>query len=372
MKRLYLTTFGYLLTLIAPSHVFALTPALPDLTFNSYIDTSYNYLSRKNDFTSGVYSRVNDIEPNGFTLQQAAFTVARQPEQGFGALLNIIAGRDAHQLAPAGWDPYFGSQTLAIDPEQLYLQYAIRHFTFMAGKLPSLAGYESNDPTQNMNFSFGEVSSFAEPSTHIGLRGNYTPYDKLTFTIGANNGWDTLHHASRLQTIELGTHWNPQPILSMTASIYTGKQYMTDRLSNGPVGLRHYANFFATLKPTGKWSFAVNADYGIQTKGLMANGSHGGVVWSGVTGYINYLVTERWYTSLRGDLFNDQDGFRTGVRQCLKALTITLGFKPIQHVILRAEARHDFSNHNSFVNNHSVSASNNLQSFSLEGLYIFS
>ena len=54
-----------------------------------------------------------DLEQNGFTLQQAAITTAYQPTQGFGGLVNIIAGRDANEIAPYGINPYFGSQTLA-------------------------------------------------------------------------------------------------------------------------------------------------------------------------------------------------------------------------------------------------------------------
>ena len=345
---------------------------LPDLTFTGYVDTSYNYLARKNVFTSGRYSRGNDIEPNGFTLQQVAFTLANQPRQGLGGLLNMIAGRDANSLADAGQNPYFGSQTLAIQPEQVYLQYAISQFTFLGGKFNSLAGYESFDPTQNDNFSFSELNTFAEPGTVIGFRGSYAALETLTLSAGLDNGWDTFHHASRLQTLELGSQWTPNKILSMTIDFYSGKQYLYDSLSNGPVGIRNYANFFATLNATGKLKFALDASYAIQSKGLLPNQSAGRVAWSGLTGYITYHLTERWFTSVRSDLFDDGNGFRTGVRQCLKELTVTLGFKPFKQLLLRAETRRDFSNQNSFVNNNTVSASNNLQSFAIEGLYIFS
>jgi hypothetical protein len=361
-----------MVALLNANPLFAARSELPKIDFSGYIDTSYNYLSRKNVFTSGVFDRSNDVEPNGFTLQQVAFTVASLPPEGIGGLLHIIAGRDANTLSPAGWDPYFGSQTLSMEPEQFFMQYGISSFTLMGGKLPTLAGYETNNPAQNANFSFSVLSSFAEPSAHIGLRGNYAVNKTLNYSVGINNGWDTLHHASRLQTFELGSQWQPHAILSTSISFYSGKEYLTDTLSNGPVGIRNYANFFATLKPNQKLNFTINIDYGIQSKGLSATQGASGVAWSGVTGYINYYLTERWYTTVRGDLFDDSDGYRTGVRQCLKALTLTLGFKPFKQLTLRAETRHDFSNQNSFVNNNSVSASNNLQSFSLEGLYTFS
>src|SRR5690349_6544231 len=88
------------------------TPENP-LKFSGYLDTSYNYLVRSNQFTSFTLNRAFDIEQDGFTLQQAAATLAYQPEKGFGAFANVILGRDANIIAPYGWDPYIGSQTLA-------------------------------------------------------------------------------------------------------------------------------------------------------------------------------------------------------------------------------------------------------------------
>jgi hypothetical protein len=53
-------------------------------TLTSYMSGSYNYLSRSQFFTSGVTDRVHDLDPNGFTLQEASLTVYKQPAQGFG------------------------------------------------------------------------------------------------------------------------------------------------------------------------------------------------------------------------------------------------------------------------------------------------
>jgi hypothetical protein len=251
------------------------------------------------------------------------------------------------------------------------LQYAIASFTFYGGQLSSLGGYESNNPTKNLIFSFSQLSTFAEPSTHLGLRGTYAVNNMLDVSLGANNGWSTFHHAGRLRTLELSTQWRPRPALSTSFALYSGKQYMLDALANGPQGIRNFGNFSTIFNVTDKLNLIIDADYGVQSKGLRSNSTNGNVVWSGVSGYINYLLTERWYTTVRGGLFNDQNGFRTGVRQCLKELTLTVGFRPIKQLLLRAEARQDFSNRSSFVNNNAASKSNNLQSFALEGLYMF-
>src|SRR3990167_8127032 len=78
---------------------------LKGFTFSGYVDGSYNYLLRSNRFVSGVDDREYDLEPNGFTLQQAAITIAREPSHGLGGLFNVIAGRDANVIAPTGMNP---------------------------------------------------------------------------------------------------------------------------------------------------------------------------------------------------------------------------------------------------------------------------
>ena len=69
--------------------------------------------------------------PMVLALQQAAFTLAYQPPQGFGALLNVIMGRDALTIASYGFQPLseFDSQTFSFDFTQVYLQYVKNCYT---------------------------------------------------------------------------------------------------------------------------------------------------------------------------------------------------------------------------------------------------
>ena len=344
---------------------------LQGLDISGYVDTSYNYLLRKNTFTSSIQNRSNDVEQNGFTLQQVAFTIKKLPTEGLGGLLNIISGRDPNNLIAYGMNPYLGSQTLTFDPEQAYLQYGKSSLTFLGGKFNTLAGVEDANPTLNTNFSGSQCETFAEPSTHIGLRGIYTHNDQLNFTMGVNNGWDTFHRTGQLNTLELGATYQPNSIYSFSIQGYSGKQYLQDQFSSGPSGFRNFVNFFGTINVTKQLSFVLNGDYGVQTKGLLAQNVIGRAIWSGLVGYVNYQWTEKWLTSVRGEYFNDPDGFRTGVRQSMKEGTITLAYKPRKNITFRAETRHDFSNNASFVNKSGGGTNNNQQSYALEGIYEF-
>jgi hypothetical protein len=110
-------------------------------------------------------------------------------------------------------------------------------------------------------------------------------------------------------------------------------------------------------------------DYGMQTKAALPNGDIAKAVWHGIVGYVNYKFNEKWRTSLRGEIFDDQDGYRTGVRQNWREATITIGYSPIKDFEIRAETRRDFSNKNSFVKKNGISVSNYQQSYALEALY---
>lgn len=118
-------------------------------------------------------------------------------------------------------------------------------------------------------------------------------------------------------------------------------------------------------------SLIANYDYAWQTKAALPDGSLSRAVWQGIAGYMNYKFTDKWQTSLRGEVFEDSNGYRTGVRQNWREATLTLGYMPIKNLTIHAEVRRDFSNVNSFTNSSGITTSNNNQSFALEVFYKF-
>jgi hypothetical protein len=71
----------------------------------------------------------------------------------------------------------------------------------------------------------------------------------------------------------------------------------------------------------------------------------------------------KWRTSLRGEIFSDRNGYRTGVAQTWNELTVTLSYIPIKNIKFRAETRRDFSNLSSFLHKSGITTSNKQQSF---------
>ncbi|HRD69316.1 MAG TPA: outer membrane beta-barrel protein [Legionella sp.] len=330
-----------------------------------YVDASYNYLQNSNKFISGTYNRVFDTNPNGVTLQQAGITLAYQPPQGFGVLITPVEGRDSIIFAPYGWFSNNTSQTFGIAIPQAFLQYTSGSLTWMGGNFIELAGAENMFPYNNTNFSRSIIWGYAEPFTVTGLRTSYNPHDKLTLIGGINNGWDSIRDTGRKKTIELGATYKFNPMFSFAAFAYSGQERIVDGTSSGPTGQRTLIDLVATLHASDKLSFIANYDGGVQSKAGLPTGVVSKAVWQGVAGYINYKFNDRWRTSLRGELFNDCDGYRTGVVQHWDEITLTLGYALFKEVELRAETRHDFSNVASFVKKNG-GTTNNQQSYALE------
>lgn len=343
-----------------------------DFKVSGYIDGSYNNLQR-NYFTSGSFDRVFDNEKNGLTVHQTAITLAYQPLQGFGGLINPVMGYDTNIFAPYGFKPIteFDSQTFSIDAPQAFLQYTKNAFTLSGGRFVELAGAEALFPIQDTNFSRSILYGYAEPFTILGIRGTYVANDKLTFIAGINNGWDNIRDWSRDKTIELNASYTMNSFFSFSPTIYTGQERVAPQTDNGPEGWRTLIDLIGTFNLTDKLTLIANYDYGWQTNATLPNGTNNKAIWQGIAGYLNYKFNDYWNTSLRGEYFNDQNGYRTGVRQAWKEATLSLGYIRIKNLEIRAELRHDFSNVNSFTNFNGVTVSNNNQSYALEAFYKF-
>ena len=337
-----------------------------------YIDGSYNYLLHSNQFTSGVLDRVYDINPDGVTLHQASFTLAYRPDNGLGGLINPIFGKDTFIFSPYGWNPDLGMQQAGFAIPQAYLQYAQNAFTLIGGTFNTLAGAEYLDPNQDTNFSRSILWGYAEPTTHLGIRSTYIMNKKLTLIAGVNNGWSNLRDTCRHKTLELSAVYTPNNVFSLALVSYSGSQRPISKTDFGPKSIRTLYDVVATFKLTEKLTLIGSYDYGVQAQAALPNDILGRAIWEGIAGYMNYQFNEKWRVSIRGEFFNDRDGYRTGVVQEWKEGTLTIGYAWLKNFELRAETRHDISNVNAFLNANGIGRSNNQQSYALEGVVKFS
>jgi hypothetical protein len=380
MKKLLIAS-AVSAALAAPATVLAQQGRTPTLgqvldasgiSFNGYIDAGYNWANRNIEagFANPVPGtaatpRVFDNQNNSFSLHQLGLTMAKQPKEGFGGLVNLTIGKDAEVIHAF---PETGN-TSTFDMTQAYLSYSQGALTVIGGKFTTLAGTEVIASTGNNNISrsilFGAV-----PFTHTGVRASYAPSDTITLYGGLNNGWDQLQDANRPKTLELGATFNPVKPLTMTLSGYFGSEPVV-----GGNAERDLIDFVANYIVSNSLSFG--AEYLMAKQDDFAPGQGSGK-YQGLALYGTAQLNQMWRVSARGEYFDDKNGlhfFTTNGAGALQAVkyyegTLTLAYLPTKDVELRTEVRGDKADQNVYIDSNG-STKKTLMTFGLQGLYKF-
>jgi hypothetical protein len=350
------------------------------ITATGYAEVSWEHLSGTGAFSSSTADRVFDARHDSFTVNQAAITIAMQPKEGFGALVNLTAGQDAEIIKS-----YPNTGGSDFDVTQAFVQYATGPITVMGGKFVTLAGAEVINPTTDSNFSRSILFGYAIPFTHTGLRGTYAFSDQVSLTLGVNNGWDQLSDANKDKTVEFGLTLTPIKAFTFVVDGYLGKEPLgiVSNVATAAEGQRYVVDVVATWVVNDRFTIMANYDNG-QQKDDTFGAAKDKYQWNGAAIYFNYALTDQWSASLRGEYFNDKDGYRTGVVDALsgdgqkwKEATLTLAYAPSKHFVLRIEGRYDKSNiDGAFIKdtNSTTGApdvTGNQSSIALEGMYKF-
>jgi Putative beta-barrel porin-2, OmpL-like. bbp2 len=350
-------------------------PSFGDILTNSGI-TATGFVAASYYHSNGynTYHQF-DTSHDTFQLDEAGLTVAYQPKDGFGALVDVRAGEDMKILNGAE-----GSNPNTFDIVQGFVQYAHGPITVMGGKFVTLVGAEVIAPTGNTQFSRSFLF-YAEPLTHTGVRAAFAVNDTITLTLGVNNGWNsTSLPTSGSKTGEFGASWIPNKMFSLFLGGYVGAQTAPDDPSSN--AQRTIIDGVATFNATANLTFILSYDWGQQDQHLPGDSS---LAWNGVALYTNYAITDQWRASLRLEYFDDKDGFvmfnpYLGTQpssQILKEGTLTIGYDPVKSFELRLEARYDMSTEKTFtrtIPSEGLNAdpfANSQSEFAIQGIYKF-
>jgi len=339
------------------------------ISVNGYIDAGYNWANRNVEAglaPAGVGTpRVFDNQNNSFDLHQFGLTVAKQPKEGFGGLVNITIGSDAQVIHSF---PELGNSS-TFDLTQAYGQYSSGALTMIAGKFTTLAGTEVIASSGNTTFSrsilFGAV-----PFTHTGVRASYAPTDTVTLYGGLNNGWDQLQDANRNKTLEVGATLNPAKPLTITISGYFGNDSATPggaQTGASPQGERDLIDAVANFIVSNSLSFGAEILTFSQDRPV-----GGSAKYSGYALYGTLMLNPRWRGVVRLEQFDDKNGFHFATAQGTKysEATLCLSYLPTSSVELRTEVRTDKAN-NAVYRDTDGSTSKTLMTFGLQGVYKF-
>lgn len=279
--------------------------------------------------------RVFDAPVDTFSLALAKLALGIKPEPaglridlGFGPVADITASSPGvevwkHVIQAYGSFAIGGTTPLTLD----------------VGKFVTAAGAEVIEAKANWNYSRSFLFGYAIPFTHTGLRLTAPVSSALTLQLMLANGWDNAIDNNAGKTIGLSGTFV------------------------APFGTTFILNFFAGPEPQmgagNPWRLLVDAVVS-QTVGrlsLSANidwGHQNDFNWWGVAGYARMAVSSAMNLSLRGEIFQDLEGFRLilpngmpiGQKTTVGEATVTAGFPIGANAELRAEARFDFAGTN--------------------------
>jgi len=336
------------------------------ISVSGYIDAGYTYAKNGAGFTDRVF----DGQQNSFALNQFGLTVAKQPKEGFGGLVNLTVGRDAQVIHsfPESTAAGAPATTSMFDVTQAFAQYAGGPLTVIAGKFTTLHGTEVIASTGNTNISrsilFGAV-----PFTHTGVRATWALSDTVSLIAGVNNGWDQLTDANKGKTLELGATLNPIKPLSITVSGYSGQE-PTSATTNGTR---------TSLNAVASYTIIDPLSVGLEVLSVSQDNAGGGTTqakYNGIAAYVTYMFMPKLRGVLRVESFDDKNGFHFAPAAFptsdtkYKEVTATVSFLASDSFEARAEVRRDQAN-NTVFSDSTGATSKNMTSIALQGLYKF-
>jgi hypothetical protein len=331
------------------------------ITINAFASASYTW-NFDNPPTNLNQLRAFDYDANSIRIDAAEVVVQKAVANrgDFGFRLDLTMGAVAKVAAARGLfrDPLTGNSQ-DFDLQQAFASYIVpigKGLRVDVGKFVTTVGAEYIDGYDgyNDNFSRSLLFTWAIPFTHTGLKLTYAFNDKVAATVMLVNGWDNVLDNNSAKSFGVSLALTPVAPLTVYLNYIGGPERDRDDRD-----FRHLADIGAVYKPTPRWTFTVNADYGMDQNAIVpvsqvptadtgstagaATGPASNAQWVGVAGYIRFQALKRLALIVRGEAFWDLDGFRTGVAQRVLEATLTPEFRVTDGLLVRGELRIDNS-----------------------------
>ncbi len=304
------------------------------VTFSGLVDTYYGFnFNRPASRTDSLYNF--DVNHNQFSLNLLELAMEKQADP-LGFRLDFDFGDTAKMVAAS--EP--GGTSLWQFLQQAYVTYKAplgKGLTIDVGKFVTPFGAEVIESPANYNYSRSLLFSWAIPYYHFGTRLTYAFNDKVSVTGMVVNGWNNVVDNNGGKTVHLGVTLTPFKKLSIIQNYMVGAEQPGNDHDK-----RHVVDTTVTFSATDKLSLMANYDYGMDR----VLGSR--EKYQGFAGYLRYAFSPRFAISPRLEWFTDPQGLATGFGQTLREGTLTSEFKVRQSMLLRAEYRTDWSNHDFF------------------------
>jgi hypothetical protein len=234
-----------------------------------------------------VQLRAFDVRSDVPSLNFARLTVARRPEVlGFRLDAGVGDTADGYLRADPAASTYPRLSRVLSYVEQAFvtarLPVAAGHDVAIdAGKFGTPVGLEDNETQQNWSYSRSLLDTWAEPTTHTGVRATVAATGTLAFSAFWLNGWNAnVVEGDGMRSFAVAASWRPGvPALELSATYTAGLERDPRRLGDPALAFRHELDGFAIFSPTRHVTLAFTADHG-------RDAAAGGVSWWGVGGYV--------------------------------------------------------------------------------------
>ena len=325
------------------------------------------------------------VEPNtkanAWLFQQLYFVVEKRldpkksDEYGFGFRVDTLTGSDWRQFKMVGlFDGAFSASTFGYEPVQFYGEVHLPWLTeggvdVKGGRFFSLVGYEDAlAPGRPLN-STSYLFSFAQPFTHFGVMTTWHVTDRLNLYNGAVNGWDRWINQNYRWGYAGGLVWDSpdgRTNVSLTFNFgpnqfpwffKAGYQDAPNGVAQPPflAGRRNvlYGGDNALLfsevvihEATDELTLVLESDQGFEPNvpSFGPGGTPANAEWYGLAGFALYEFSDRLTAVLRGEVFRDVNGVRTGYNDTYFETTLGLIIKPRPWLWFRPEVRWDWAN----------------------------
>jgi hypothetical protein len=308
------------------------------LEISGYTDIYYQYdFNKPSDKLRPPFlynfKKHNEINTN-LTLLKASYHGKK-----FRANLGVMAGN-------------YAKYNLAAEPEFFrYIYEANIGYKFSekvsvdAGIFPSHIGCESAIAKDNWNLS-RSILAESSPYYETGIKFNYTPNDRWTFSLLGLQGWQNIkdHNSSKA----LGTQIVFTPNEKM---IFNSSSFIGNEKPDSAKQVRFFHNFYFTYHISSNLKTLFMLDLGAEKK-IDKNGYN---KWMGTALLLQYSFAKKFAAAARAEFYRDKNGVI--VSNYLPAqfettgLALNIDFHPTKNFVIRAEMRSLHSRTNIFTRN---------------------
>jgi hypothetical protein len=211
-----------------------------------------------------------------------------------------------------------------------------------AGFFRTHVGTEGLLPKENFASSVS-VNTFYEPYFESGIRFNYIPSEKLSLNLLVLNGYNRYEENNDKKSFGLLINYTFNNNANIGYSNYTGDDSpQGDMVSHLMI---HNSLFFNYQVK--KIKMQAGGDYCVQQHADLTDANKSASMYSGVLS-LKYLCCKKTSVYARGEFFNDEDGFMSGVRfdytgkatgLIISGVTLGVEYKPTVNSYVRLEGR---------------------------------